>query len=129
LAAKIAKQTTGRNMILPGIAGMIFFLSILTFFDLNYFFYCFAVFGFAFSGGFFQVPCLATIQKSKSGRKLGDLFAYLNLSTFIFVLIGTFLFWITTYLTNQNSYAVFGVIYFICIITFINFNFRIKKHS
>lgn len=132
VAAKIAGQTSGQKLILPGIAGMILFLSFLTFFDLNFFVYGICVFGTAFSGGFFQVPCLAMIQKSKSGRKLSDLIAYLNLTTFVFVLLGTVLFWLTTYFTNENSFAVFGVILLISIISFFSFNSyfnRKKDHS
>jgi len=130
-AAKAAGNSTGQKMMLPGIAGMIVFLGFITFFDLNFFFYALCVFGVAFSGGFFQVPCLSTIQKSKSGRKLGDLIAYLNLSTFIFVTLGTFIFWLITYFTNQNSQLVFAVLWVICIITFYFFNqfFQHKKRT
>jgi acyl-[acyl-carrier-protein]-phospholipid O-acyltransferase/long-chain-fatty-acid--[acyl-carrier-protein] ligase len=98
---------------------------------MTFFFFAICVFGVAFSGGFFQVPCISTIEKSKSGRKLGDLIAYLNLTTFIFVTIGTFLFWIITYFTNQNSELVFAVLWAICIITFYFFNnyFQRKKRT
>jgi len=121
-AAKVAGSSTGQKLMLPGVAGMIVFLGFITFFDLNFFFYALCVFGFAFSGGFFQVPCLAIIQKSKSGRKLGDLIAYLNLTTFVFVSIGTFLFWIITYFSNQDSTLVFVVLWLICILTFYFYN-------
>jgi len=47
--------------------------------------------------------------------------AYLNLVTFVFVLLGTFLFSVTTYLTSENSFAVFGVIMTICLIVTIYF--------
>jgi acyl-[acyl-carrier-protein]-phospholipid O-acyltransferase/long-chain-fatty-acid--[acyl-carrier-protein] ligase len=127
VAAKVAGNTTGKNMILPGIAGMVFFLAIITFFDLDISVFAFCVFGTAFSGGFFQVPCLAIIQKSNSGRKLGDLFAYLNLTTFVFVSFGTFLFWLTTQLTNQNSFVVFAVIMILCIAVFMFFNKKFKQ--
>lgn len=131
VAAKAAGNSSGQKLILPGLAGMILFLSLLSVFHLNFFVYGFCVFGVAFAGGFFQVPCLATIQKSKSGRKLGDLIAYLNLTTFVFVLIGTLLFSLTTHVTNQNSSVVFAVIWIICVITFIAFNqyFYTKKTS
>lgn len=122
VAAKVAGHSAGHKLILPGIGGMILFLGFITFFELNFFMYGVCVFGVAFSGGFFQIPCLSIIEKSKSGRKLGDLIAYLNLTTFIFVTIGTFLFWAITYFTNQNSQAVFAVLWFICIVTFYFFN-------
>lgn len=131
VAAKIAGHSAGQKLMLPGMAGMILFLGLLSFFDFNIEFYTLCVFGVAFSGGFFQVPCLATIQKSKSGRLLGDLIAYLNLSTFVFVSLGTFLFWIITYFTNQNSQLVFVVLWIISIITFYSFNkyFKQKKRA
>lgn len=88
----------------------------LTFFRLNFFVYLAAVFAVAFMGGFFQVPSLALLQQADLGRKLGDMIAYLNLVTFIFVLAGTFLFWVATYFTNENSFAVFGVILGICLL-------------
>ena len=125
-AARLAGRSAGHKLMLPGIGGMILFLGFITFFDLNFYFYGVCVFGVAFSGGFFQVPCLTTIQKSNSGRKLGDLIAYLNLTTFIFVTIGTLLFWVLTYFTNQNSQVVFFALWIICIITFYFFNKKIK---
>lgn len=128
VAANLAGKTTGKKMILPGIAGMIFFLTIITLFDLNIYVYGFCVFGTAFSGGFFQVPCLAIIQKSDSGRKLGDLIAYLNLTTFVFVTIGTLLFGLITQLTDQNSFVVFGVLILVCVGTFLYISKKIK-HS
>jgi hypothetical protein len=36
------------------------------------------------SGGFFQIPLLATLQHADTGRKLGDVIAYLNLGDFYF---------------------------------------------
>ncbi|MFZ4583022.1 MAG: MFS transporter [Paludibacter sp.] len=128
VAAEVAGNTAGKKMILPGIAGMIFFLSIIIFFDLDISVFAFCVFGTAFSGGFFQVPCLAIIQKSNSGRKLGDLFAYLNLTTFVFVSFGTFLFWLTTQLTNQNSFVVFAVIIILCVAVFMYLNKKFKQN-
>jgi len=129
VAAKIAGSTSGQKLMLPGLAGMILFLGLIAFFDLNIEFYTISVFGVAFSGGFFQVPCLTTIQKSKSGRLLGDLFAYLNLSTFVFVSFGTFLFWLITYFTNQDTQIVFIVLWIISIITFYSFNKYLPKKN
>lgn len=129
LAAKFAGETTGRKMILPALAMMIFFLLLLTFVHLEYNIYVCCVFGFALAGGFFQVPNLAIIQKSNAGRRLGDLFAYLNLTTFVFILLGTALFSLTTYFTHQNSYAVFGVILVICAIAYVAFFSFYKKNK
>ncbi|MEI6555445.1 MAG: hypothetical protein WCL70_07650 [Paludibacter sp.] len=41
--------------------------------------------------------------------------AYLNLVTFIFVLLGTLLFSLTAHFTSENSFAVFGVMTAICL--------------
>ncbi|HEY6914263.1 MAG TPA: hypothetical protein VI413_06270 [Paludibacter sp.] len=77
--------------------------------------YIACVFGAAFMGGIFQIPCLSIIQNSNLGRKLGDIIGYLNMLTFTLISLGAVLFSATTYLTNENSYAVFGVILAICI--------------
>jgi hypothetical protein len=69
----------------------------------------------------FQVPCLAMVQSANIGRKLGSMLAYLNLLTFIFVLIGTAIFSIVTVFTNQNSYAVFVVMLIITILSLMLF--------
>jgi len=58
---------------------------------------------------------LSILQNSGLGRKLGDMIGYLNLLTFIFVLLGTLFFSLTTQFTSENSYAVFGVILAFCI--------------
>jgi hypothetical protein len=74
------------------------------------------VFGVAFMGGFFQIPCLSMLQDSNLGRKLGDMIGYLNLVTFIFVLLGTLFFSLTTFFTSENSFAVFGVVFTISLL-------------
>ena len=79
------------------------------------------VFLIAFSGGMFQVPCLAMIQSANIGRKLGSILAYLNLLTFIFVLIGTAIFSVATALTGENSYVVFVVMLIITILSLMLF--------
>jgi hypothetical protein len=82
------------------------------------------VFSLAFLGGFFEVPCMALVQHANLGRKLGDMIAYLNLVNFVFVLIGTALFSLTSYLTHDNSLAVFAVILVICSLTLVYFLLR-----
>ncbi len=114
-AGKISGKKVRKELIPPGILTMILLFAILTFVRIPFWFYVTCIFGVAFSGGFFQIPNLSTIQNASLGRKLGDMIGYLNLVTFIFVLIGTFLFSVTTYLTNENSFAVFGVILTICL--------------
>ena len=120
-SGKISGKEVRKGLILIGIIGMTVFFLTLTFLKLNFNFYCAAVFIVAFLGGIFQVPNLSIIQQARLGRKLGDMIAYLNLVTFIFVLIGTFLFWLTTYMTTENSFAVFGVIAIVCVLVTIYF--------
>lgn len=126
VAAKISGNQAKKGLILISIVSMSFMLAILTFVQLNFTFYVAVVFLVAFSGGFFQVPSLAILQQSNVGRKLGDMVAYLNLVTFIFVLIGTFIFWQGTYLTNENSFVIFGLILSVCILGTLYFIFKTK---
>lgn len=127
IAAKIAGRGTGRRLIVPGLFIMAVALLQLTFLQTSFTHYVFAVFAVAFSGGFLQVPNMATIQQSDSGRRLGELIAYLNLTSFIFILFGTLLFSVTTWLTGNNSFAVFGVLLLIAVLTLIFFLFDKKQ--
>lgn len=120
-AGKISGKKVGKGLILIGITVMSLLFFILTFFRIDRIFYTIIVFAVAFMGGLFEVPCLSMLQNSGLGRKLGDMIAYLNLVTFIFVLLGTFLFSIITYFTSENSFAVFGAILIICLLTVIYF--------
>lgn len=115
-AGKISGNEVKKGLILIGIIGMSLLFFVLTFIHLSLWLFVFCVFGVAFMGGIFQIPCLSMLQKSNLGRKLGDMIAYLNLVTFIFVLLGTFFFSATTYFTSENSFAVFGVILAICLL-------------
>jgi len=69
----------------------------------------------------FEVPCLTIIQQANIGRKLGDMLAYMNFVTFLFVLIGVLIFSVVTYLSNENSIAVFATILVLCLFTFFYF--------
>lgn len=115
-AGRISGSQVKKGLILIGLFGMSILLVLLTFFQLPLVVFVFFVFSLAFMGGIFQIPCLSMLQKSNLGRKLGDMIAYLNLVTFIFVLLGTFLFSITTFFTSENSFVVFGVILSICLL-------------
>ena len=110
VAGVISGKQVKKGLILPGLAGMILMLALLTFVHLNWYLYIVVVFVTTFSGGLFQIPNLSVIQQTDLGRKAGDVFAYLNIVTFVLILLGAVLFSLTTKLTNQNSYAVFGVI-------------------
>ena len=106
-SGKISGKEVRKGLILIGIIGMTVFFLTLTFLKLNFNFYCAAVFIVAFLGGIFQVPNLSIIQQARLGRKLGDMIAYLNL--------------VTTYMTTENSFAVFGVIAIVCVLVTIYF--------
>lgn len=123
-AGKISFNSSNKGLILAGIIVMSAMLGILTFVRLNFELYVLIVFSAAFSGGFFQVPNLTILQQSGVGRKLGDMVAYLNLVTFIFVLIGTFLFWLVTFISNENSHVVFGSILTVCLLVSAYFIFK-----
>lgn len=124
-AGKISGKEVKKGLILIGIMGMSLMFIVLTFFHLNLWFFILCVFVVAFMGGLFQIPCLSILQNSGLGRKLGDMIGYLNLLTFIFVLLGTLFFSLTTQFTSENSYAVFGVILAFCI--FVTFWFFISS--
>jgi len=121
VAGKISGKAVKKGLILIGLVGMSCMLFLIVFLALRFELFVFCVFVMAFMGGFFQIPCLSMIQKSDLGRKLGDMIAYLNLVTFIFVLLGTLLFSLTTYFTDENSFAVFAVILTICIFVILFF--------
>lgn len=123
-AGLLSKSTVRPEMIPIGLIGMMVSLAALLFFNPGVLGTGILVFSLAFLGGFFEVPSMALVQHANLGRKLGDMIAYVNLVNFMFVLIGTGLFSLTTYLTNDNSLAVFAVILVICSLTLIYFQFR-----
>ena len=123
-AGLLAKQTVRPEMIPIGLTGMMVSLVMLLFFNPSVLGTGILIFIVAFMGGFFEIPCMALVQHANLGRKLGDMIAYLNLVNFIFVLIGTGLFSLTTYLTHDNSLAVFAVILVVLSLTLVYFLFR-----
>jgi len=98
-----------------GLFGMIVALVLILVFNPPVIVFAFLIFLLAFMGGIFEVPCLAIVQHANVGRELGNMIAYLNFTTFLFVLLGTALFSITNILTHDNSLAVFAVILAICV--------------
>lgn len=120
-AGRISGNEVKKGLILIGIGGMSFLFFILTFFRPPIWLFVACVFSVAFMGGLFQIPCLSMLQNSNLGRKLGDMIGYLNLVTFVFVLLGTLFFSLTTLFTSENSFAVFGVIFLICMLVTIYF--------
>jgi len=123
-AGLLAKNTVRPEMIPIGLTGMMISLVALLFLNPSVLGTGFLVFSFAFMGGFFEIPCMALVQHANLGRKLGEMIAYLNLVNFIFVLIGTGLFSLTTYLTHDNSFAVFAGILVVCSLTLVYYLIR-----
>lgn len=123
-AGLLSKQTVRPGMIPIGLIGMMLSLVALLFFNPTVLGAGILVFTLAFMGGFFEVPSMALVQHANLGRKLGDMIAYLNLVNFVFVLIGTGLFSLTTYLTHDSSLAVFAVILVVCSLTLVYFLLR-----
>ncbi|HET9571491.1 MAG TPA: MFS transporter [Bacteroidales bacterium] len=120
-AGLLAKKAVRPEMIPIGLIGMMLSLAALLYLNPSVWGTGFLVFSLAFMGGLLEVPCMALVQHANLGRKLGEMIAYLNLVNFVFVLIGTGLFSLTTYLTHDNSLAVFAVILIVCSLTLIYF--------
>jgi acyl-[acyl-carrier-protein]-phospholipid O-acyltransferase/long-chain-fatty-acid--[acyl-carrier-protein] ligase len=120
-AGQLSHNTVNTRMIFVGLLGMLVFLLGIVLFNPPVFVCMILIFLIAFMGGLFEVPCLSLIQKADTGRKLGDMLAYMNQVIFIFILIGSFIFLITTHLSHENSLVVFGVTAGICFITLIYF--------
>jgi MFS family permease len=121
VTGKLIENRNKRNFIIGGLGGVAFALTIVLIFKPQDWMLGALIFGIAFSGGMFQVPCLAMVQSANIGRKLGSILAYLNLLTFIFVLIGTAIFSVATALTGENSYVVFVVMLIITILSLMLF--------
>ena len=117
VTGKLIEKRDKRGFIVGGLIGVALALSIVLIFKPQGWMLGAMVFLIAFSGGVFQVPCLTIVQSAGIGRRLGGMLAYLNLLTFIFVLIGTAIFSVITALTAQNSYAVFVVMLIITILS------------
>lgn len=110
ISGLLSAKFSSARIITGGISLMLFSILMIVFFKYNLVFFSTFIFLAAFGGGFFQVPNLSIIQKNDSGRNHGQILAFMNLCIFIFVLIGTLLFSVTTYLTDENSIAVFALI-------------------
>ncbi len=121
IGGKIGSFVSDRTLVFVGLSVMILCLAIIVLVNPNVYICAGLVFVLAFMGGCFEIPCLAMIQKADTGQKNGQMLAYMNLITFVFVLLGSFIFSLVTSLTNENSLAVFIVIAFICLLTLLYF--------
>jgi len=127
LAGKLSRGTVNIRMIFVGLSGMIVFLLAIVLFNPPVIVCAVFVFLIAFMGGLFEVPCLALVQKEDTGRKLGDMLAYMNLVIFIFVLLGSIIFFIVNQIFNDNSLVIFAVTAGICAVTLLYFSLAIKR--
>ena len=127
VTGKMIENHNKKSFIVGGLLGVVCALIVVLIFKPVGWILGVLIFAIAFCGGMFQVPCLAMVQGADIGRKLGTMMAYLNLLTFIFVLIGTIIFSVVTVFTAQNSYVVFIVMLIITLLSLIFFIFEAKK--
>ena len=127
LAGKFSNGEIKKNMIFAGLFGMTAFLLGIAIFNPPPLICAIMIFLTAFCCGFFEVPCLTMVQKPDTGRKIGDMLAYMNLTIFIFILIGSTLFFIITQFISDNSLIVFAVTAGICLVTLIMFLIKMNK--
>ncbi len=124
----VSNEKVRHEFIPIGLAGMSICLLTIIIFNPPVIVCGILIFILAFMGGMFEVSCLSIVQHADLGRKLGDMIGYLNFTTFIFVLIGTALFSVTTLLTGDNSLAVFGVMLAICILMLIYYGTKYPEY-
>jgi len=117
LAGKLCSKNGNKRLIFIGLIGMILLLLMIILLNPNVYLFAAFVFLLALMGGLFEVPCLTLIQQANIGRKLGNVLAYMNFVTFLFVLIGALIFSGVTYISNENSIAVFTAILVLCLFT------------
>jgi len=121
---KMMGEKVNRGIIIPAMTGIIISLFVIALIPLPFGLFVTFVVLFALAAGIFQVPCMAMVQQANLGRKRGDTIAYLNMVNFIFILIGTALFSLTTLFTNENSFIVFGVMTGVCVLILLYFLFK-----
>ena len=124
ITGNVMGEKVNKGLILPALAGMIAALLVVVLIPLSFPAFVGMVVVFAFMAGMFQVPCMAMMQQADLGRKRGDTVAYLNMMNFVFILLGTAVFSLTTALTDENSFTVFGVMIFLCLLIAAYFLFR-----
>ena len=117
IAGKVAHKGIATRMIFIGLTGMMITLLLIVLLNPGVYLFGVLIFLLALMGGLFEVPCLSMIQHANIGRRVGDMLAYMNFATFIFVLFGSLIFYLVTLFTNENSIAVFATIFILCLIT------------
>lgn len=124
IAGKIIRSGNEFKMILIGVTFMIIFMGLIIGLNPNVYLFSTLIFMFTFFGGIFDVPCLAFVQRAPIGRIVGDMMAYLNFVNFIFVLLGTALFYTISHFTHENTLATFSMILIILSLTLVYFGIR-----
>lgn len=127
-AGIISGDKANMGLVLLGILGMILMLTLLWLVNLNWYLYLVVVFVTTFSGGVFQIPHLSFIQNTNLGKNSGNVFAYLNMLTFVLILVGAALFSVITYFTNQNSQIVFLAILLICLFVLLYYFYHTNQY-
>lgn len=127
LTGKLSGARVRSELIVPALTGMIALLLIILFVPLSFSGFIVAVMLFAALAGMFQVPNMARVQHAELGRRRGEVIAYLNMANFLFILIGTAFFSLTTALTNENSYAVFVVMIALSLMVLAPFVYELRK--
>lgn len=110
LAGKLATEKNRISLVLSGTISMSLIMAIILILNPPTLLFGILITFFSFAGGFFQVPCLATIQQADIGRKMTDIIAFLNFITFLFVLLATLFFSTVHWLTNENSKLIFAAL-------------------
>jgi MFS family permease len=123
-SGKFLKGRDTKGFIIPALIGMIICLIGMVSVTHTFTSFLITIVAFAFLGGMFQVPSLTMIQQTDLGRNIGNVIAYLNTVTFIFILLSTVIFSSITYLTNESSLAVFFSMIFLCVIILFYFLLR-----
>ena len=119
LAGKLAKIIRNKHLILIGLSGMILFLALIILINPNIYIFAGFLFIIALMGGLFEIPCLTMIQEANIGRKLGDMLAYMNFVSFLFIFFGSVIFSVVTYFSNENSITVFWTVLVLCLFTLV----------
>lgn len=129
VAGHLLNKIGHRNQIIISLLILIFSFSFLAFFPMQVKFYILLVFVASFAGGLFQIPCISIVQQAEIGNRLGDMMAYVNLITFVFLLLGTLMFSAITATSNQNSAYVFVALAIISTFLIIHFARKIKNNK
>lgn len=126
VAGRMVVQIGYHKQISVALIAIIISFGLMAFLPMHRTIYITLIFVAAFAGGLFQIPCVSIVQKSEIGRRLGDMMAYLNLVTFIFLLLGTAIFSVITAISNENSHFVFIALASFALALLIHFNRKLK---